>query len=520
MSASDSPGPSAMPARDGSGGFWSRLGVRMAFSMAATVAVVLLAHGVVLTVIAERYLRQEIETKARDYAVLTVRELCEGYNTYHGSSVFQFRQLVRRVLERNADLTNVRILDGGGHLLFDSASMDTDVEDTLPRSPGAEGAPDPWLATAAAQVVASDRRVRTGGEPGLEIVAPYVESWGQHRQSAVYRVGYASLRTRMREVRGIFGLLLLAATLLATTVGLTVARRIAKPLQRLTAHVEGVSRGDFDTTMEIAPSSAAEIRILSTAFNRMAADLRSYVHSMADSYATLDKLNAELEGRNAELERFTYTVSHDLKSPLITIRSYADFILKDTASGRLDRLERDATRIVEATGRMRVLLDDLLELSRVGRVTNPPVEVSFAELAREAADLVRGRLDEGKIDLVVDPTLPSVQVDRARLVEVLQNLLDNAAKFMGTQERPRIEVGWRPATPPVFYVRDNGLGIDPRYHQKVFGLFEKLDPAAGGTGIGLALAKRIIEVHGGRIWVESEGADKGAAFCFTLTAGS
>jgi signal transduction histidine kinase len=504
----------------GRGGFWSGLGVRMAVAMAATVAVVLLAHGVVLTVIAERYLKQEIETKARDYALLTVRELCEGYNTYHGSSVFQFRQIVRRVLERNPDLTDVRVLDGSGRLLFDSASLEADGEDAVPRSGAAESAPDPWLAAAAAQVVASDRRIPAGGDAGLEIVAPYLESYGQHRQSAAYRVGYASLRTRMREVRWIFGGLLLAATLLATIVGLGVARRIAKPLQKLTAHVEGVSRGDFDATMEVAAGSATEIRILSAAFNRMATELRSYVHSMADSYATLDKVNAELEGRNAELERFTYTVSHDLKSPLITIRSYADFILKDTASGRLDRLERDATRIVEATGRMRVLLDDLLELSRVGRVTNPPVEVPFGDLAREAADLVRGRLDEGRIDLVVDPTLPSVHADRARLVEVLQNLLDNAAKFMGTQPHPRIDVGWREATPPVFYVRDNGVGIDARYHQKVFGLFEKLDPAAGGTGIGLALAKRIVEVHGGRIWVESEGADKGAAFCFTLAAGS
>jgi signal transduction histidine kinase len=112
-----------------------------------------------------------------------------------------------------------------------------------------------------------------------------------------------------------------------------------------------------------------------------------------------------------------------------------------------------------------------------------------------------------------------VYVDRARLVEVLQNLVDNAAKFMGDQPEPLIEIGMRTGNkPPIFLVRDNGLGIDPHYHDKVFGLFDKLDPKSEGTGIGLALVKRIIEVHGGRIWVESAGLGHGSTFCFTLPA--
>ena len=103
-----------------------------------------------------------------------------------------------------------------------------------------------------------------------------------------------------------------------------------------------------------------------------------------------------------------------------------------------------------------------------------------------------------------------------RLREVLENLIDNAAKYMGDQKSPSIEIGVRDEDEPVFYVKDNGIGIEPQYLQKVFGLFEKLDPTSEGTGIGLALIKRIIEVHGGRIWVESDGLGKGSTFCFTL----
>ncbi|MFO7631737.1 MAG: ATP-binding protein, partial [Caldilinea sp.] len=113
---------------------------------------------------------------------------------------------------------------------------------------------------------------------------------------------------------------------------------------------------------------------------------------------------------------------------------------------------------------------------------------------------------------------PAVYGDRARLVEAIQNLLDNACKFTGEQSQPRIEVGIRQATTgPVFYVHDNGIGIEAQYQDQVFGLFNKLDPQSEGTGVGLALVKRIIETHGGEIWVESEGNGKGCTFYFTLS---
>jgi PAS domain S-box-containing protein len=230
-----------------------------------------------------------------------------------------------------------------------------------------------------------------------------------------------------------------------------------------------------------------------------------------------ENLISELERKNAELEQFTYTVSHDLKSPLITIKGFLGYVREDTLRGNLTRLDSDIQRISDATERMQRLLNDLLELSRVGRVIHKPNVIQFNELVAEALELVHGRISQAGIAVRVHENLSTVCGDRQRLLQVLQNLIDNAAKFMGDQPAPRIEIGQQGVVNDmaVFYVRDNGIGIAPEFMGKIFGLFNKLDARSEGTGVGLALAKRIVEFHGGRIWAESK-AGEGATFLFTL----
>lgn len=231
------------------------------------------------------------------------------------------------------------------------------------------------------------------------------------------------------------------------------------------------------------------------------------------------KLIDDLENKNAELEQFTYTVSHDLKSPLVTINGFLGYLEQDAESGNLERLRKDTQRIHEAVQKMQKLLNELLELSRIGRMMNAPEAIPFNELVEETISIVQGRLNERGVAVQVHPNLPVVYGDRPRLIEVLQNLIDNAAKYMGDQKSPRIEIGQRGEDAdrglPILFVRDNGMGIDPEHHERVFGLFNKLDAKSEGTGVGLALVKRIIEFHGGRIWIESE-AGKGSSFLFTL----
>ena len=234
--------------------------------------------------------------------------------------------------------------------------------------------------------------------------------------------------------------------------------------------------------------------------------------------AELETKNAEVETRKAEMERFAYVVSHDLKSPLVTIRGFLGLAKREALAGNTERMEADLERVDAAASRMARLLDELLQLARIGRVVNDPQAVSMAELAREAIENLSSHVADRGVDVSIAPDLPTAYGDRPRLLEIWQNLVENAVKFMGDQPGPRLEIGWRNGAEPIYYVRDNGIGVEPRHHQRIFSLFDRLDQSIDGTGVGLALVKRIAEVHGGRSWIESQGEGKGSTFCFTLPA--
>lgn len=228
-----------------------------------------------------------------------------------------------------------------------------------------------------------------------------------------------------------------------------------------------------------------------------------------------------LEAKTVEMERFIYTVSHDLKSPLVTIKGFLGMVQEDVNAKEYDRIPGDLQRIGNAANRMQHLLEDLLELSRIGRVINPSEHFSMTNLASETVELLHGILTQRNIRVSIDEDMPIIFGDKMRFREVYQNLIENASKFMGNQAEPHIEIGVQSdaeSGDTVFFVKDNGIGIPSQYQEKIFGLFDKLDPKTDGTGIGLALVRRIIDLHGGRIWVESD-AGFGATFFFTTKLG-
>ena len=233
--------------------------------------------------------------------------------------------------------------------------------------------------------------------------------------------------------------------------------------------------------------------------------------------ATQDSFTAELEDKNAELERFVYTVSHDLRTPLVSIKGFVGLLQKDVASNDTEKVLTDVKRINRAADVMAELLEGLLELSRIGRVINPPVSGSLTRLVRTAVEPLQDKIEQRGITLVIEEKMPVFWGDQLRLSEVFQNLVENAIKFMGDQPAPRIEVSARVDNNMlVCAVKDNGIGIDPEYQDRVFNLFERLNPEIDGTGIGMPLVKRIIEAHGGTIEIESGGAQTGCTIIFTL----
>ncbi|MDP2182019.1 MAG: PAS domain S-box protein, partial [Actinomycetota bacterium] len=229
----------------------------------------------------------------------------------------------------------------------------------------------------------------------------------------------------------------------------------------------------------------------------------------------------KLEEANRELESFTYSVSHDLRAPLRHISGFVD-LLKQTAGERIDeRGQHYLAMIAESTGEMGTLIDDLLAFSRMGRAALSLEELNLADMVQECIasldDSTKGR----EIEWVVGE-LPTVHADWAMMRQVLANLLGNAVKYTGPRENPRVEVGaYLDGSEIVIYVRDNGVGFDMAYIDKLFGVFQRLHNATDfeGTGIGLANVRRIVTRHDGRTWAEG-AVDQGATFYFSLPTGS
>jgi PAS domain S-box-containing protein len=243
----------------------------------------------------------------------------------------------------------------------------------------------------------------------------------------------------------------------------------------------------------------------------------SDISELKEAEAEIRARTLQLEAANRELEAFSYSVSHDLRAPLRAMDGFSRILLEEYAEQLPEKAAHFLRRIRDNAEQMGRLIDDLLAFSRLSRTPLARKQVSLGELAREAFEGLGPERGSRRVELVLG-TFPPCSADPALLKQVLVNLLANALKFTRSRDVPRIEVGCqRTRGQLTCYVKDNGVGFDMNYADKLFGVFQRLHRAEEyeGTGVGLAVVQRIIHRHGGRVWADAE-ADKGATFYFTL----
>jgi signal transduction histidine kinase len=302
--------------------------------------------------------------------------------------------------------------------------------------------------------------------------------------------------------------------LLIVVLGALVAwwgsRRLIRPLGEMTRAAEAIASGDLGPRVPVGRDD--ELGRLARSFNTMADQVSRSHHELED----------KVSERTSELESFSYSVSHDLRAPLRAIHGFARILLEDHHNKMDPEAQRLLGVIDQNTRRMGQLIDDLLAFSRLGRQAISAERIDFNELTHSVVEEIRRAegTRNGHFEVQIDELRPA-HGDPALLRQVISNLLQNAVKFTRGRPQARIEVGSiAEGHETIYYVRDNGAGFDPRYADKLFGVFQRLHSTEDfeGTGVGLAIVRRIVQRHGGRVWAEGQ-VNEGATFYFTLPRG-
>jgi len=328
------------------------------------------------------------------------------------------------------------------------------------------------------------------------------------------------IRNRIAAINGVIFFIMLVVAFIAGFIVFYTTKSITKPIQELHRGAELIGRGNLDYRFSI--KTGDEIEELAEGFNKMAGELKGLYTNLENKVKErtrqLAEANEALAGKNKELDDFTYTVSHDLKEPLRGVKAFSKLLIEDYSAKLDDEGKVYVKTISDASSRMARLIEDLLNLSRIGRIKNIEQGIDLNELLIDVKKNLAYALEERKAGLTIKPDFPKVSCDKIRISEVFSNLVSNAVKYTKKDARPVVEIGWSDKKDFYeFYVKDNGIGIEKQYYDRIFQIFQRLHAKDEyeGTGAGLTIVKKIVENHGGKIWVESE-AGRGSTFYFTL----
>lgn len=393
-----------------------------------------------------------------------------------------------------------------------------------------------------------DRFPTLPGEDGVRVQGASLIAYERIVQNeeilgTVYIRADYELYDRVLGYLGIIAVITVLALLVGGAVSLWLQSVITRPILSIAGIArEVVAKQDYSQRAEKLTDD--EVGALVDSFNNMLDEIQQRTRELEESNRDLAReseerqrasdevrrLNEQLEQRvnertaqlqviNQELESFCYSVSHDLRGPLRAIDGFSEALTEELPEKLTDDARRYLGRIRAATQRMGQLIEDLLNLSRVARRDFEPQPLDLSTLAEEVVRALRMQDPERQVDVSIWPGMDA-EGDPRLLRVALENLIGNAWKFTSKTENPRIEIGTlRDGERTVFFVRDNGAGFDMAYVDKLFGAFQRLHSAAEfpGTGIGLATVQRVINRHGGRVWVDAEPGE-GARFYFTLSA--
>jgi signal transduction histidine kinase len=329
-----------------------------------------------------------------------------------------------------------------------------------------------------------------------------------------------------RSLRGLLGitsavLLGLVIAVLATAGVLLwrgLHRWVLSPVERLGAQTRHVAAGQL--RHQIGTDGPAELTELGHDVEHMRAQIVSQLALAEEIQEELRRQGQELERSNADLQQFAYVASHDLSEPLRKVSNFCQLLERQYAEQLDDRARQYIFFAVDGARRMQTLITDLLALSRVGRTTEEFVPVELGEIYERALSSLSDRITEAGARVECRTPLPTVDGDPALLTSLLENLLGNAIKYRREDVPPVVILSVERGDDDwTFTVADNGIGIDPEYSERIFAVFQRLHlrDQYGGTGIGLALCRKIVDFHGGRIWLDPVQSEAGGAtFRFTL----
>lgn len=328
------------------------------------------------------------------------------------------------------------------------------------------------------------------------------------------------LKNKIAVINTVIFVIIGVVAIIAVFVIFYTANSITRPIQKLYEGAEVIGSGKLDYRLDI--KTGDEIQDLAEGFNKMAGELKELYTNLENKVrertAQLAEANKALGLKNKELDDFTYIVSHDLKEPLRGVKAFTKLLMEEYVDKLDDEGKEHLKTISESSSRMTCLIEDLLNLSRIGRIRHMEPNVDLNEVLSDVKKNLQYSLEEKNVDLKITEDFPKVMCDRIRVSEVFSNLISNAVKYSKKDIRPVILLGYADKGDFYeFYVKDNGIGIEKQYHDKVFQIFQRLHAKGEyeGTGAGLTIVKKIVENHGGKIWLDSE-PDKGAAFYFTI----